>query len=80
VLLFVISFMQLFLDPEVIAVTKMTPQNLSLVLAPNILRTPNESLATVFANSASESQFVLNLLLHLDPPSVDPEYVLTHGH
>ena len=28
VLLFVISFMQLFLDPEVVAVTKMTPQNL----------------------------------------------------
>lgn len=50
-----------------------------MVLAPNILRTPSESLATVFANSSFECQFVLNLLLHLDPPSVDPEYVPSHG-
>jgi hypothetical protein len=28
VLLFVVSFIQLFLDPSVVAVTKMTPQNL----------------------------------------------------
>lgn len=28
VLLFVISFMQLFLDPDIVAITKMTPQNL----------------------------------------------------
>lgn len=34
---------------------------------------------TVFANSSFESQFVLNLLVHLDPPTVDPEYVPMHG-
>lgn len=34
---------------------------------------------TVFANSSFESQFLLNLLLHLDPPTVDPEYVPMHG-
>jgi hypothetical protein len=79
VLLFVISFIQLFLDPEVVAVTKMTPRNLALVLAPNILRTPDESLSAAFANSGYECQFVLNLLLHLDPPSVDPDYVPSHG-
>ncbi|BEI80235.1 hypothetical protein CcaverHIS002_0107640 [Cutaneotrichosporon cavernicola] len=79
VLLFVISFIQLFLDPEVVAITKMTPRNLALVLAPNILRTPDESLSAAFANSGYECQFVLNLLLHLDPPSVDPDYVPSHG-
>ncbi|GMK54712.1 hypothetical protein CspeluHIS016_0112980 [Cutaneotrichosporon spelunceum] len=79
VLLFVISFIQIFLDPEVVAVTKMTPRNLALVLAPNILRTPDESLSAAFANSGYECQFVLNLLLHLDPPSVDPDYVPSHG-
>ncbi|KLT38761.1 hypothetical protein CC85DRAFT_252382 [Cutaneotrichosporon oleaginosum] len=79
VLLFVISFIQLFLDPDVVAITKMTPRNLALVLAPNILRTPDESLSAAFANSGYECQFVLNLLLHLDPPSVDPDYVPSHG-
>ncbi|TXT03883.1 hypothetical protein VHUM_04306 [Vanrija humicola] len=79
VLLFVISFMQLFLDPAVVAVTKMTPSNLALVLAPNILRTTSEELSTVYNNTSFECRFVLNLLLHLDPPSVDPEYVPTHG-
>lgn len=79
VLLFVISFMQLFLDPAVVAITKMTPSNLALVLAPNILRTTSEELSTVYNNTSFECRFVLNLLLHLDPPSVDPEYVPTHG-
>lgn len=79
VLLFVVSFLQLFLDAEVVEVTKMTSRNLALVLAPNVLRTPDDSLSTVFANSGYECQFVLNLLEHLDPPSVDPEFVPMHG-
>jgi hypothetical protein len=51
----------------------------ALVLAPNLLRTTSDSLATVFTNSAFESRFVLNLLEHLDPRFVDPEYVPEHG-
>jgi hypothetical protein len=43
-----------------------------------VLRTNSDSLETVFANSTFESQFVVNLLLHLDPPTVDPEYVPAH--
>ena len=35
--LFVISFLQLFLDERVLATTKMTSANLALVMAPNLL-------------------------------------------
>ena len=51
----------------------------ALVLAPNLLRTTSDSLATVFTNSAFESKFVLNLLEHLDPRLVDPGYIPEHG-
>nr|XP_018259661.1 uncharacterized protein I303_07729 [Kwoniella dejecticola CBS 10117]OBR81819.1 hypothetical protein I303_07729 [Kwoniella dejecticola CBS 10117] len=79
VLLFVISFIQLFMDIEVIKQTKMTPGNLALVMAPNILRTTSNSLITVFTNSSFESKFILQLLEHLDPRLVDEEYVPEHG-
>jgi hypothetical protein len=48
-------------------------------MAPNLLRTTSDVLVTVFTNSAFESQFVLNLLLHMDPAGLDPEYIPTHG-
>ncbi|ORX41049.1 hypothetical protein BD324DRAFT_575172 [Kockovaella imperatae] len=79
VLMFVISFFQLFLNPEVIDKTKMTIVNLSLVLAPNLLRTTSDQLVTVFTNSAFESKFALHLLEHLDTQSADPEYRPVHG-
>ena len=95
VLLFVISFFQLFIKPEVVEVTKMTPQNLgelrslrpsafpddviALVLAPNLLRTTSDNLQTVFTNSTFESKFVLQLLEHLKPEDVDAEYKPSHG-
>ncbi|ORY26583.1 hypothetical protein BCR39DRAFT_540643 [Naematelia encephala] len=79
VLLFVVSFFQQFCAESVIEITKMTPQNLALVLAPNILRTESKELATVFTNSGFESKFVLHLLEHLKPGEIDPEYVPTHG-
>jgi hypothetical protein len=49
--LFVISFIQLFLDDKVQAVTKMTPANLALVMAPNLLRCTSESMSIVFTNA-----------------------------
>jgi hypothetical protein len=51
----------------------------ALVLAPNILRTTSNSLATVFTNSSFESKFVLQLLENLDPKTVDPDYFPKHG-
>ena len=89
-----ISFIQLFLLDDVVAVTKMTASNLgmflyllgrtraddvALVMAPNLLRTTSDSLATVFTNSAFESKFVLNLLQHMDPRTIDPGYIPRHG-
>jgi hypothetical protein len=50
----------------------------ALVLAPNILRTTSNSLATVFTNSSFESKFVLQLLENLDPKTVDPDYFPKH--
>ncbi|WVR08594.1 hypothetical protein IAU60_005649 [Kwoniella sp. DSM 27419] len=79
VLLFVVSFAQLFKGQEVVDKTKMTPANLALVLAPNILRTTSNSLVTVFTNSTFESKFLFNLLEHMDPREVDPEYAPSHG-
>ena len=51
VLLFVISFLQLFLPDHVQSVTKMTSANLALVMAPNLLRCDSESMAIVFTNA-----------------------------
>jgi hypothetical protein len=51
VVLFVISFLQLFLDERVLAVTKMTSANLALVMAPNLLRCGSDSMAVVFNNA-----------------------------
>jgi Rho GTPase-activating protein 39 len=51
VVLFVISFLQLFLEEKTQNVTKMTPANLSLVMAPNLLRCNSESMSVVFTNA-----------------------------
>ena len=51
VVLFVISFLQLFLEDKIQTVTKMTSANLALVMAPNLLRCNSESMVVVFTNS-----------------------------
>lgn len=51
VVLFVVSFLQLFLDEKVQIITKMTAPNLALVMAPNLLRCSSESMAVVFTNA-----------------------------
>ncbi|TFK47061.1 Rho GTPase activation protein [Heliocybe sulcata] len=79
VVLFVVSFLQLFLEERVVGVTKMTSPNLSLVMAPNLLRCSSESMAVVFTNAQYEQHFVHNLLLHLKCDTIDPDYVPQHG-
>jgi len=79
VVLFVISFLQLFLEERTQSVTKMTPANLALVMAPNLLRCNSESMSIVFANAQYEQIFVYNLLLHLRCEEVDNHYKPTHG-
>jgi Rho GTPase-activating protein 39 len=51
VVLFVVSFLQVFLDERVLATTKMTSANLALVMAPNLLRCSSESMSVVFTNA-----------------------------
>ncbi|KAG6898150.1 hypothetical protein C0992_004866 [Termitomyces sp. T32_za158] len=51
VVLFVISFLQLFLEEKVQCLTKMTPANLALVMAPNLLRCNSDSVSVVFTNA-----------------------------
>ncbi|KAJ3733768.1 hypothetical protein DFJ43DRAFT_994552 [Lentinula guzmanii] len=79
VVLFVISFLQLFLEEKVQNVTKMTPANLALVMAPNILRCNSDSMSVVFTNAQYEQIFVYNLLLHLKCTEIDTNYVPVHG-
>ncbi|KAI0295862.1 hypothetical protein B0F90DRAFT_1749029 [Multifurca ochricompacta] len=70
VVLFVINFLQLFLDER---------RNLALVMAPNLLRCGSDSMAVVFNNAQYEQAFVHNLLLHLKCGEIDPQYFPTHG-
>ncbi|PVG01234.1 hypothetical protein CPB86DRAFT_773358 [Serendipita vermifera] len=79
VLLFVVSFLQMFLDERVMKVTKMTAVNLAVIFAPNILRCNSDSMTVVFTNARYEQAFVHNLLLHLNCSKSDPDFVPVHG-
>ncbi|KAJ7502843.1 hypothetical protein B0H11DRAFT_1906678 [Mycena galericulata] len=79
VVLFVISFLQLFLEDRIQGITKMTPANLALVMAPNLLRCNSDSMSVVFTNAQYEQIFVYNLLLHLKCGEVDENYKPAHG-
>ncbi|KAF5326614.1 hypothetical protein D9611_000081 [Ephemerocybe angulata] len=79
VVLFVISFLQIFLDEKTQSVTKMTPANLALVMAPNLLRCNSDSMSIVFTNAQYEQIFVYHLLLHLKCDEIDAGYKPTHG-
>ncbi|KAH8828142.1 hypothetical protein DL96DRAFT_1463603 [Flagelloscypha sp. PMI_526] len=79
VIIFVISFLQLFLEEKTQAVTKMTPANLALVMAPNILRCNSDSMSVVFTNAQFEQEFVFNLLMNMDASSMDPAFSPVHG-
>jgi hypothetical protein len=51
VVLFVVSFLQLFIEEKVQNLTKMTAANLALIFAPNLLRCESQSMAVVFTNA-----------------------------
>lgn len=79
VVLFLISFLQLFLEEKAQNITKMTPANLALVMAPNLLRCSSDSMSIVFTNAQYEQLFVYHLLLHLKCSEVDLHFKPTHG-
>lgn len=51
----------------------------ALVLAPSMLRTTADSLVTMFTNSSFESKFMQQLLEHMKPGEIDPDYLPVHG-
>ena len=69
VVLFVISFLQLFLEERVQCVTKMTPANLALVMAPNLLRCSSDSMSVVFTNA----QYVVLLYISTTRVLISPQ-------
>ncbi|KAG1799881.1 uncharacterized protein HD556DRAFT_73382 [Suillus plorans] len=79
VVIFLISFLQFFLEEKVQTATKMTSANLALVMAPNLLRCNSESMTVVFTNAQYEQVFVYNLLMHLKCDQIDADYVPVHG-
>ncbi|KAK0461020.1 uncharacterized protein EV420DRAFT_1267394 [Desarmillaria tabescens] len=81
VVLFVISFLQLFLDDRTQSLTKMTPANLALVMAPNLppLQLGFDVYRVHLIHSSYEQIFVYNLLLYLKCGEVDMDYIPAHG-
>jgi len=70
VVLFVVSFLQLFLDERMLAATKMTSANLALVMAPNLLRCSSESMAVVFTNAQCAAHLLSSCDLLLTSPTL----------
>ncbi|KAI9314749.1 Rho GTPase activation protein [Dichotomocladium elegans] len=66
IVLYMLAFLQEFIDPEVIKHTLMNVSNLAMVFAPNLLRCPSEALTTVLKNSKFEQGFLRTLLLELE--------------
>ncbi|RUS18343.1 hypothetical protein BC937DRAFT_88864 [Endogone sp. FLAS-F59071] len=62
VALYIIAFLQIFIEPESTAATRMNVHNLAMVFAPNFLRCPHENLTIVFENSKYEQAFVRTLI------------------
>jgi len=71
VLLYLIRFLQIFLAPEHVALTKMDVNNLSMVFAPNILRCNSDDAKIIFENARKEMLFVKILILHLNTDAIE---------
>eukprot|EP00045_Choanoeca_perplexa_P008568 m.80513 g.80513 ORF g.80513 m.80513 type:complete len:545 (-) comp14543_c0_seq1:44-1678(-) len=67
---FITRFLQQIGQPENQPITKMTPDNLAMVWAPNYLRCPSNDPMVIFNNTKKEMCFVRQLVLHLDTASV----------
>lgn len=57
VVLFVVSFLQLFLDDRIYKATKMSAEALSLVVAPNLMRCASDVVGVVVNNARYEKTF-----------------------
>ncbi|CAO3703396.1 unnamed protein product [Rhizopus stolonifer] len=66
IVLYIIRFLQDFIEPQVIEYTRMNIFNLAMVFAPNFLRCPFTHLPTIFQNAKYEQTFVKTLVEVLD--------------
>uniref|UniRef100_A0A915E1A1 Rho-GAP domain-containing protein n=1 Tax=Ditylenchus dipsaci TaxID=166011 RepID=A0A915E1A1_9BILA len=62
----IILLQKLCKDEETVRLTKMDVANLSMVMAPNILRCESKDPAVIFANSRKEMEFIKTVLTHYD--------------
>ncbi|XP_054151321.1 rho GTPase-activating protein 39, partial [Melozone crissalis] len=66
VLCYLIRFLQVFVQPANVAVTKMDVNNLAMVMAPNCLRCRSDDPRVIFENTRKEMSFIRVLIQHLD--------------
>ncbi|KAI9275328.1 Rho GTPase activation protein [Sporodiniella umbellata] len=66
IVLYIVRFLQEFIEPEVTQYTRMNIFNLAMVFAPNFLRCPFTHLPTIFQNAKYEQTFVKNLVEMLE--------------
>ena len=66
VLFFVCKFLRGFTDPEVVARTQMTVDNLAIVFCPNLLRCTSDDPTVVMRNANREFKYVKELILAAD--------------
>ncbi|KAN0062875.1 hypothetical protein ACQY0O_004696 [Thecaphora frezii] len=79
VLLYLVSFLQLFTQPPVVRQTRMPAESLALIFAPTLFRSGPERLSMLFNNSKYEQHFMLSLLRHLPCSEVDSGFVPVHA-
>uniref|UniRef100_H0X878 Rho GTPase-activating protein 39 n=2 Tax=Otolemur garnettii TaxID=30611 RepID=H0X878_OTOGA len=66
VLCYLIRFLQVFMQPANVAITKMDVSNLAMVMAPNCLRCQSDDPRVIFENTRKEMSFLRMLIQHLD--------------
>ncbi|KAF2366059.1 MyTH4 domain [Trinorchestia longiramus] len=66
VLAYLIRFLQYFAQPDIVAATKMSADNLAVVMAPNCLRCTSDNPVVMYNNSRKETAFLRLLIQHLD--------------
>ncbi|CDW52658.1 rho GTPase activating protein 39 [Trichuris trichiura] len=71
VIAYLIRFLQTFIRPENVALTKMDSNNLAMVMAPNCLRCQSEDPNVIFDNTRKEMTFLKNLMEHLDTSFIE---------
>jgi len=66
VLTYLVRFLQLFSQPEVVQQTKMDASNLAMVFAPNVLRCRSQESIVVLENARKAMTFMKTLIQHMD--------------